>query len=257
LDGQGDETCEWEQGDASLASLPFVTLDPGDGEGVFEVAHYEVSGFAIVTQTCDILRRDEIQIAALYLASDEELELTRLRRKPRFAYLPQLAPHNLIVDLDRVMTVRTSVLQCVDKVPCELQDSDRRLFADALARHKNRFAFPDDFVKGMQPLRKRLDEKKRKDSSEGRLINAAAELRVTAFPSWDAKDVELTLYCILTDDAHSNDRVEWLSILKKWEAASKLPSRLKFGGSILCTYHEMSAADYIGSDKLDLDFMSS
>jgi hypothetical protein len=257
LDGQGEETCEWEQGDAALGNLPFVTLEPGGGEEAYDASFYEVPGFALITQTCDVLRRDEVQIAALIPVTTDELELTRRRRKPRFAYLPQLAPHKMVVDLDRVMTVQKVVLAGAERLDWALTDGERRLFADALARHKERFAFPNDFVDAMQPLRRRLDDKKNKDSAEGRLIRAASELRVAASPSWDGESVEVTLFCLLEQDSHSNDRAEWAKIIKTWEGLCKLPKRLVFGGAILSTYEEMSAADYLGSDKLDLDYMST
>lgn len=257
MDGQGDETCEWEQGDAALGNLPFVTLELGAGEDAYDASFYEVPGFALITQTCDVLRRDEVQIAALISVTIDELEQARRRRKPRFAYLPQLAPHKLVVDLDRVMTVQKAVLGGAERIKWKLTDAERRVFADALARHKERFAFPDDFVEAMQPLRKRLDDKKSKDSAEGRLIRAAGELRVSASPSWAAASVELTLFCILTQDAHSNDRAEWAKIIKTWEGLCKLPNRMAFGGTIISTYEEMTAADYLGSDKLDLDYMSA
>src|SRR6185437_8413834 len=69
-------------------------------------------------------------------------------------------------------------------------------------------------------------DKKNKDSAEGRPIRAAGELRVSASPSWAAASVELTLFCILTPDAHSNDRAEWAKIIKTWEGLCKLPHRM-------------------------------
>ena len=57
---------------------------------------------------------------------------TRLLRRPAFAFVPGASDKNLIADLDRILTVEKSFLSKFDcTVGCR-DDSERRVFADAL-----------------------------------------------------------------------------------------------------------------------------
>ena len=72
-------------------------------------------------------------------------------------------------------------------------DQEARTFAQALARKRARFAFPDDFNCWVKPLSKRFSKKHDSpESPEGAALRSLAEIRVRASPSWDARQVECT-----------------------------------------------------------------
>nr|WP_294523765.1 hypothetical protein [uncultured Rhodopila sp.] len=110
----------------------------------------EVAGFVILTQTCDVVResaeRPYLDVAPLVPVSAERLEEVRALRRPASAFVPAAAPHKLVADLDRVMTVEKSVVATWLRTPGWTDDEEIRAFAEALARKAARFAFPDDFV---------------------------------------------------------------------------------------------------------------
>ncbi|MCY7393885.1 MAG: hypothetical protein LH647_21015, partial [Leptolyngbyaceae cyanobacterium CAN_BIN12] len=96
-----------------------------------DLAESEVKGFAVASQTCDIvphpphsscLDRPFIEIVPLieineqFLESfnfksdrDQFIDEVRKSRRPRFAYIPGVAEYHLVAELDRVMTVEKLV----------------------------------------------------------------------------------------------------------------------------------------------------
>jgi len=57
-------------------------------------------------------------------------------------------------------------------------------FAQALARKRSRFAFPEEFVESVRPIQQRIKEKHAKKSKEGEAFANCREIRVRAIPSW-------------------------------------------------------------------------
>ena len=157
----------WRQGDCVLGDQAFLfRLNPAapiseaaaiaaaDGA---DAAETQVHGFAIVTQTCDIVRdcgsRPFVQVCPLVEVDDaDRLAEIRRGRRPNYAFLPGVAPHGLVADLDRVMTVEKAVVADWDRVVGALRDDDARRFRLALMRNRGRVAFPDDFVQMVSEL---------------------------------------------------------------------------------------------------------
>lgn len=150
---------DWRQGDFVLApiELPILAFDQGETVVVFLNAEH---GVAIVSQSCDIIRDVElkpfVQVAALERADEPELERTRTLGSPGLVYLPSLAPLGLVVNLDTVAAVQKEVVATWDRQPGCASDAEQRSLAAALARHRQRFAFPDEFNKAVKPVARQL-----------------------------------------------------------------------------------------------------
>jgi DNA-binding transcriptional regulator YiaG len=159
----------------------------------------------------------------------------------------------LAVDLDRVMTVEKSIIARWARTPGCLTDEDTRAFAYALSRKRVRFAFPDDFTAFAWRLRDRLVKKHDKNTEEGRSARALREIRVRAAPSWDAQRVELFFWFVLLDEEERGDGDR----LEKWLELLPASGRYVEVNGQLATLEEMTGADYLDSDALDLDHLST
>ena len=132
-----------------------------------------------------------------------------------------------------------------------------RWFAQALARRRARCAFPDDFTIFAQKLQSRLTAKHDKNSEEGRALRALREIRVRAAPAWDASEVELMFWFVRTDQVAGFERSSWDVELAAWLKLVNPSGRfMKVEGQV-AELDEMSALDYVESDPLDLDYLSS
>jgi hypothetical protein len=186
---------EWRQGDATLDDGTFLvhladkrtpltaaaraSVDDVPVEfNLYEVLT-SVTGLAVVSQSCDIVKKcadcEYVDVSPLVkIDVAAQLQAIRKGQQLRYAYLPGLAPQNLVVDIGRTMTVEKAVLAGWNRIPGCITDQDRVDFADALARKRQRFAFPDIFNAGLTKFRNRLKEKEGKASAEGALIAASS-----------------------------------------------------------------------------------
>ncbi len=270
----------WQQGDVILgAELPFLHVfdahQPITGESRADVASVpaadrnpdlrsvssEASGFVILTQTCDLVRNCEkrpyVEVAPLTKVGDNTHLLVRESRVPRFVSLTPLADDKLVADLDRVMTVEKAVLATVPKASrirgCE-SDAEKQSFAQALARKRSRFAFPNDFVEAVRPIQERVQQKHNKPTEEGRFLRALREIRVKAEPGWSDQGKFLTFYFILPEDEENLDshRNEADALM----ARMKISEGQETPESILLSISRMSALLYLSTAQLDFDYLS-
>ena len=261
----------WRQGDLALDVSWFVHVGDGaspltiaaseaDNDGV-QAFTSEVKGLVILTQTCDIVRgcaiRPFVEVAPLIEVGDDDYHNVKKGRRPALATLPNLEAERLVVDLDRVMTIEKSVVASWTRTPgCE-KDSDARMFAQALARKRVRFAFPDDFTAFAKKLQVRLTEKHDKATDEGRGLRVLREIRVRATPSWDATEVELLFWFIRNVDDATFEGKNWADLLEYWLKLVPAVGRFKAVEGQVATLHDMTAEDYLDSDPLDLDHIST
>ena len=222
--------------------------------GIAAVSDRRVKGFVILTQTCDLVRscnsRPYVEIAPLVMVSMQELEDTRRLKKPAFAYVSSMAADHLVADLDRVMTVEKAVVAGWRRIQGCNNDSEARAFARSIARKRSRFAFPDDFVESMQPMRKQLLDKHQKQTPEGDHLRALAEIRVRASPAWTATSVRIKFLFIKDRDP---EEAAWEEHIRSWISKFDESSRLSLGGHVIGTLSDLTAQDYVESDHLDLD----
>ncbi len=180
-------------------------------------------------------------------------EIKALRR-PQFAVVDALVAQGLAVDLDRVMTIEKAVIAQLQWQRGVSTDGEARAFANALARKRHRFAFPDDFNAAMVEFQKRMNRRAQKDSDEGAHVDCIDEILVNATPSWEAQKVHVTVRLIKSRDPTKADWEKWTS---EWAALFIQKGAFELVKPLLVvTLEDMTALDYVTSDRLDLDHLS-
>jgi hypothetical protein len=201
----------------------------------------------------------------LVAVNSEWIEEIRKLKRPRYAYIAGVVERNLVADLvreawalpNRVMTVEKAVVAGWERIPGCQSDTDIRSLAEALARKRSRFAFPDDFNKFAQKLQKRMQDKHEKTTDEGEALRALREIRVSATPAWDANEVELIFWFIRAgEDDRFQDR-EWYELLDSWLKFLPASGRFSSIDGLVVTLEDMTAKEYVNSNRLDLDRLSS
>jgi hypothetical protein len=258
----------WRQGDFAIGPFGFVKrFDPDFPLNNEERGHdydsdlyeEEVAGYAVLTQTCDLVRsskeRPYFEASPLVAIADpKHLEDIRKGRRPRYAYIPGVAGMVRVADLDRVMTAEKTLLARWTRHEGCKNDEERRAFAEALARKRARFAFPDDFEEVAVGLKDRIIHKHDRESPEGGQLRALREIRVAAHPAWDAQTVSLKFWFIV--DEGGMVTVEQRRACEAW--LSRLAPHPRFSpiDYDLVSLDGLSAREYTESDRLDLDHLS-
>jgi hypothetical protein len=220
-----------------------------------------VNGLVIVSQSCDIVRRcadcEYVEVSPLVEINDPaQLRAIRKGRQLRYAYLPGLADRNLAVDLGRTMTVEKAVVAGWNRIAGCNTDQECADFAAALARKRQRFAFPDSFNVGLTKFRHRLREKEGKASPEGSLIAAVSQIRVRPDPSWNAEEVAVFFWFILA--SHATIALNVRTIISSWIRMIKFSRPFVLANPAFYPVHlrDMTAEDYLDSHRLDYDDLS-
>jgi hypothetical protein len=258
----------WRQGDCVLGDHWFAyRIDPANplteaaraaARDGADLAEASVAGFVIATQTCDIVKsqgdRDFVEVCPLVEVSETIYSDVRRKSRPRYAIVPALAARRLVADLDRTMTMEKPVVEEWVRVPGWKTHAEERAFAQALARKRSRPAFPDEFVEHIQDFQKRIKDKHNRESEEGRALRAIREIRVHAAPDWQATQISLTFWFIRLDDKMPQGLEKqvdsWLALVPVTDAFVAVDAHV-------VTLSEMTAAEYVDCDELDLDRLSS
>jgi hypothetical protein len=265
-----DALAQWRQGDVALdagwfvhvadgkAALTDEAAEAGAGTSVIQGA---VQGSVILTQSCDIVRpclkRPFIEVAPLVEVEEGIAHEIERGHRPNYAIVPSLRPKRLVADLDRVMTVEKSIVAAWTRTPGYTTDEETRNFAQALARKRERFAFPDDFNDHVKKLQTRIEEKHDKHSAEGRALRALREIRVTGSPSWDAAGVEIFFWFVRNDADPTFEGKSWDTFLETWKTLVSPKARFTRVEGVVITLGDMTAQEYVNSDPLDLDYLST
>lgn len=269
----------WRQGDVSLDSgLEFLHLadlaqshspaseqvarditDAGEAIPTETVPVLdEVRGLVLLSQTCDIVRgcveRPFVEVAPLVEMTDRIEEIRRLKR-PSFAFVPAMAEIGLVADLNRTMTVEKALVAGWNRTPGCVSEEQKRDFAQALARKRARFAFPDDFIAAARNLQRRLADKYNKQTDEGAHLRALREIRVRAAPSWEDDAVNLGWWFIKENDPEGIEP-SWQDWLEAWRMLFNWTGRFREDFWIACGLEDLTARDYVESDHFDLDSLS-
>jgi hypothetical protein len=262
---------EWSQGDCTIGEdCWFVTrFDPHrpltsaaeDVAAETDLAESAVSGFVVVTQTCDLVRscadRPFLEISPLVSVDAAQLAEIRKLKRPQYACIAGVADRLLVADLDRVMTVEKAVVAAWERIPGCQSDADTRNLAEALTRKRSRFAFPDDFTSFAKKLQQRMQDKHEKVSPEGEALRALEQIRVTATPAWDAENVELIFWFIRAEKDDRFKGEEWHKLLDIWLQLLPTSGRFSSVYGFVKPLEDMTAKEYTQSDRLDLDRLSS
>jgi hypothetical protein len=269
---------EWRQGDATLDAGLFLVhladkrlpltqearasldqaLDEGDIFDVFSSVH----GLVVVTQTCDIVkecaRSEFIDVSPLvHIEKDTDLSEIQKGKKLRYAYVPGVAGRQLVADLERTMAVEKAVVATWRRVPGCTTDEERVAFADALARKRQRFAFPTEFNRGMVKFKNRLKDRKKKNSVEGQLINALDHVRAAASPSWNSSETTVMFWFLLRRD-QDIDFDQSRHVIDGWMKLITLSTSFTLSDPpfALVEQEDMTVRDYLASHPLDYDDLS-
>jgi hypothetical protein len=261
---------KWQQGDVALDERwVFHVADPraaltdeaaeSEEEGLLAVPS-SVEGLVVVSQTCDVVRkcvdRPFVEVSPLRRAPAGMLNEIGRGQSNRFARLPGLPDQAMAVDLERTMTVEKAILATWKRTRGCLTDPDSRAFARALARKRARFAFPDGFVEMVKPMQVRLASKHAKRSPEGHALQALREIRVQASPAWSA-GASIFFWFIRNDEQVEFEGKGWDHWLVLWLNLVVSSSQYGQPEGLVTTLQEMTAADYVASDPLDLDYLST
>ena len=252
---------DWRQGDIALEADLFVEMHagtkPGSGPDVITT---DVRGIVVLTQTCDIVRtcveRQWVEVAPLVAIPDAALmaSIERLAR-PNYALVPTLRSDRLVADLDRSMTVEKALLASWRRTPGWHTDEEERRFREALARKRSRPAFDDDFIGAIRPLSTRLKKSHGKDSPAGRATDTLSEIRVQPSPSWSNPDVEVFVWFI-RDPSEDDSGIDWVAHVETWLGLIGRKGRFQHFEGVATTLEDMTARQYVDSDRLDLDQLS-
>ncbi len=155
------------------------------------------------------------------------------------------------------MTEEKSLVASWSRTPGYASDTEDRAFAQALARKRVRFAFPDDFTLFAKKLQVRLADKHEKGSDEGRALRALREIRVHAAPTWESPTVELFFWFMRGDEEADFEGKSWSDLLKEWLKLVPASGPFQSVEGQVAALGDMTAAEYVGSDSLDLDHLSS
>lgn len=262
----------WRQGDCAVGGdlwfihrfAPGRPLTPASAVVAareIDLVESRVEGFVVVSQTCDVVRasakRPYVEVVPLVAVGAEVLHQIERSRRPQYVFVPGVVASSLVGDLDRVMTVEKAVVAQWARCPGCTTDAQARRFAYAVARKRSRFAFPEDFAKLARPLQGRLQEKHDRQSEEGAALRALREIRVRAAPSWDADEVEIAFWFIRDPDDTDFNGQNWATLLQRWLAMVPAADRFRQVEGVVTTLDDLTARDYVESDALDLDYLSS
>ncbi len=266
-----DALAQWRQGDVALDANWFVHVADGKlaltdeaaeaGEGT-NVIQATAEGSVVLTQTCDIVRRclnrPFIEVAPLVEVDENVAHAIERGHRPNYAIIPALRSRRLVADLDRVMTVEKSIVASWTRTPGYSTDEEARTFAQALARKRVRFAFPDDFNEQVRKLQARIEAKHDKLSDEGRALRALREIRVTGSPSWEEpKGLEVFFWFVRNDGDVTFEGRTWDGFLEAWKKLVPPHGRITKVEGVVVALGDMTAHEYVSSDPLDLDYLSS
>ena len=94
-----------------------------------------------------------------------------------------------------------------------------------------------------------------KQTDEGAHLRALCEIRVRAAPSWNDGEVRLSWWFIKYADP-VGVQVDWSTFLEQWLTRFDQAGRFRLEPPIACRLEDMTARDYVESDRLDLDRLS-
>lgn len=208
----------WRQGDVARpginvhvgnTAVPLVVEDHDAREadpegGPVRAVDSDVHAVALVSQTCDIVRssagRPYVKVSPVVTLTGQVLANATSGRVPRYAPLPGLG-EDAFADLDRCTTITKSVLAGMEQERGCPDDNSIAAFGQAVARHHGRFAFPNFVEAALAPLSSQMAKRARKNTPEGRCVDALVEIRAVAKPEWDAEaPITIDLTFIVEED---------------------------------------------------------
>jgi hypothetical protein len=155
------------------------------------------------------------------------------------------------------MTVEKAVVADWNRIPGCTTDPERSAFAEALARKRQRFAFPDGFNTGLRKFRDRIKRSEGKATPEGHLIGALDEIRVKLSPNRDAPRVTVFFWFRL-EPQRVTDLDTARKVIENWMKMISLSSPFALADPAfdMVEPQDMTVDDYLNSHALDYDDVS-
>lgn len=150
------------------------------------MSYWAPDGVVVISQTCDVVQRTHLAVAVAPVIRPlaEQRKYALKGARPQWAHLPALGDE-MFADLDIIGTVAKAEVTRHARTPGVTDLREAQRFAQALARKFARFAFPDEVVPWLAPLRKLFTDKANKlTSALGRVLDDVVELRIEATPDW-------------------------------------------------------------------------
>lgn len=259
----------WRQGDYALNVGGFLFAHCRDKESeegdqystVEDVDTSNVVGLLVISQTCDIVRLGgHVAVCALVRRSDDDRKLIEKGHRPSILSLEHAPEENVFADLSQIMSVSKELLLTWERKEGFSSPREQRRLALALERKLGRFAFPDDIVRALGPLRKQASSKHDKDSQKGEIFRSLRQIRIRAAPYWEAEDTELALLVIthtgdllIVDSKIIGDEIQRL--IEK----IRLPDGYRWSEPAfeVRSASQFSAEDIFESQALDFQYLSA
>lgn len=261
-----DAVQQWRQGDYSLTMPGIVLVDDTEDGNFVPFLDENLLGLVVVTQTCDIVNvakgKDYVVVCPLIEVNEQSLNEVMKGRAPSAAVLEHPPVPEAVVDFGRMMSVHKRVLTKFERMPGFSSDAGRMAFADALQRKHGRFAFPDKFNSEiLSKLRERAQSAHKKiGSAHGKVYRSIRTVRAAAEPNWDATEISIRFFYVIEPDAKREaTRAEIAVTLTEHFKKLKWPSGYVAADPAfeLLLLEDMNAADWISSQPIDWDFISS
>lgn len=185
---------DWRQAD--VFTLGGVWTTGVDGKPVWLPTPL---GVAAVSQSCDAAQSDRkrIHVAPVTLLEGDDASAAVAGKRISYAALNDLGPGHFAA-LETIVTLPKVVLAAAPRVRGVSNDEQARRFAGSVARKYGRFAFPDEVVRALDPLRDVLRSKARKEQSPlGKILADIYAIRVeAAAPGWANPPYDIQLIVI-------------------------------------------------------------
>ncbi|WP_406228273.1 hypothetical protein [Streptomyces anthocyanicus] len=183
---------------ADVLKADRIPLRGPSGEVIW---HATPDGVVIISQTCDVVQPNKtyLQVAPIVRLPQGLVKQAVKGAMPGYVAVPE-AGYDAFADLDHIATVSKAHVALLVPQRGVAGVAALRVFGMRVGRRFSRFAFPDEVVPWLEPLKRSVISKAGKTSSPlGRVLDEWVEsLRLECTPSWDAgPPYQLTLLVIV------------------------------------------------------------
>ncbi|MFF3276235.1 hypothetical protein ACFYWU_35675 [Streptomyces chrestomyceticus] len=186
---------------ADVLKVDRIPLSGPSGEATW---HSTPDGVVIISQTCDVVQSSKmyLQVAPIVRLPDALVKRAAKGAMPGYVSVPGAGP-DAFADLDHIATVSKAHVALLLPQRGVANLAALRVFGMRVGRRFSRFAFPDEVVPWLEPLKRSVISKAGKSSSPlGHVLDEWVEsLRLECTSSWDAgPPYQLTLLVIVKPD---------------------------------------------------------
>jgi len=183
---------------ADVLKTDRIPLRGPSGEVIW---HGTPDGVVIISQTCDVVQPNKafLQVAPIVRLPPQLVKQASKGAMPSYVAVPE-AGFDAFADLEHIATVSKAHVALLVPQRGVADVAALRVFGMRVGRRFSRFAFPDEVVPWLEPLKGSVISKAGKTSSPlGRVLDEWVEsLRLECTPSWDAgPPYQLTLLVLV------------------------------------------------------------